>query len=53
MKTNGCLTSISVSEKTWKRIQRINASLKVGGGESKAEGISVTDLFMPSAFSRG
>jgi hypothetical protein len=53
MKTNSSLTSIFVSEKTRKRAQRVNAFLKAGGHESRAEVVSVTDLFMESAFSQG
>jgi len=53
VKTNSILTSIFVSEKMWKRTQRVNAFLKAGGRETKAEVVSVTDLFMESAFSQG
>jgi hypothetical protein len=53
MKTNSFLISIFVSEKTRKRAQRVNAFLKAGGHESRAEVVSVTDLFMESAFSQG
>jgi hypothetical protein len=53
MKTNSFLASIFVSEKTRKRAQRVNAFLKAGGHESRAEVVSVTDLFMESAFSQG
>jgi hypothetical protein len=53
MKTNSFLTSIFVSEKTRKRGQRVNAFLKAGGHETKAKIVSVTDLFLQSAFSEG
>jgi hypothetical protein len=53
MKTNSFLTSIFVSEKTQKRAQRANAFLKAGRQENKAEVVSVTDIFMESAFSQG
>jgi len=53
MKTNWFLTSIFVSEKTGKHARRVNAFLKTGGRESKAEVVSVNDLFMQSAFSQG
>jgi hypothetical protein len=53
MKTNSFLTSIFVSEKTGKRGRRVTGFLKAGGHESKAEVVSVTDLFMQSAFSQG
>ena len=53
MKTNSSPTTIFVSEKMWKCTQRINAFLNLGGDESKAKGISVTDLVTESAFSKG
>jgi hypothetical protein len=53
MKTNGAVTSIFASEKTWKRSQRINAFLKAGGRESKAEVVSITDVVTESALSQG
>jgi len=53
MKTNSSLTSIFVSEKMWQRTPRVNAFREAGGRESKAEVVSVTDLFTESAFSQG
>ena len=53
VKTNRILTTIFVLEKTRKRTQRVNAFLKAGGRETKAEVVSVTDLFMESTFSQG
>jgi hypothetical protein len=35
------------------RAQRVNAFVKAGGHESKAEVVSVNDLFIESAFSQG
>ena len=52
VKTNRILTTIFVLEKTRKRTQRVNAFLKAGGRESKAEVVSVTDLLMKSLFSQ-
>jgi len=51
VKTNRILTTIFVLEKTRKRTQRVNAFLKAGGRESKAEVVSVTDLLMQGHFS--
>jgi hypothetical protein len=53
VKTNSILTTIFVSEKTWKRTQRVNGFLKAGRRESKAEVVSVTDLVTESAFFQG
>jgi len=53
VKTNSILTSIFVSEKMWKRTQRVNDFVKAGGRETKAEVVSVTDLVTESAFFQG
>ena len=53
VKTNRILTTIFVLEKTRKRTLRVNAFLKAGGRESKAEVVSVTDLVTESALSQG
>jgi hypothetical protein len=53
MKTNSFLTSIFACEKTRKRAQRVTAFVKAGGHKSKAEVVSVNDLFIESVFSQG
>jgi hypothetical protein len=51
VKTNRILATIFVLEKTRKRNQRVNAFLKAGGRESKAEVVPTTDLLMQTPLS--
>jgi hypothetical protein len=53
MKKKSFLSGILISDKTGKRAQRINVCLEAAGRESKAEMVSVSDLFVQRVFSKG
>jgi len=53
MKTKCSLTGTLMPETTRKRAERVNAFSRLAVEKGETEVVSVTDLFMESAFSEG